>query len=85
MSQGVGGDDARGAAVGIECDYRLAAVELRAGASATEEELEDHLRLQLKSYQLPTELRIVDSLPRTPSMKVSQPRLRELFAKADER
>jgi acyl-CoA synthetase (AMP-forming)/AMP-acid ligase II len=76
-------------AVGIDDDrlgaVPVAAVELRAGASATEEELEDHLRLQLKSYQLPTELRIVDSLPRTPSMKVSQPRLRELFAKADER
>jgi acyl-CoA synthetase (AMP-forming)/AMP-acid ligase II len=63
----------------------VAAVELRAGASATVEHLEDHLRLHLKSYQLPTELRIVDALPRTPSMKVSQPQLRGLFVKADER
>jgi acyl-CoA synthetase (AMP-forming)/AMP-acid ligase II len=63
----------------------VAAVELRDGTSVTEEQLEDHLRLHLKSYQLPTELRIVDALPRTPSMKVSQPQLRELFVKADER
>jgi acyl-CoA synthetase (AMP-forming)/AMP-acid ligase II len=63
----------------------VAAVELRAGTSVTEDELEDHLRLHLKSYQLPTELRIVDALPRTPSMKVSQPQLRGLFVKADER
>jgi acyl-coenzyme A synthetase/AMP-(fatty) acid ligase len=30
-------------------------------------------------------VRVVDALPRTPSMKVSQPQLRELFVKADER
>jgi acyl-CoA synthetase (AMP-forming)/AMP-acid ligase II len=63
----------------------VAAVELRAGATVTTDELEDHLRQRLKSYQLPTKLRIVDALPRTPSMKVSQPELRDLFAKAGER
>jgi long-chain acyl-CoA synthetase len=63
----------------------VAAVELRDGATATEHELEDHLRQRLASYMVPAELRIVDELPRTPSMQVSQPELRALFVKAEER
>jgi long-chain acyl-CoA synthetase len=63
----------------------VAAVELRDGATASEEELEEHMRQRLASYKVPTELRIVDALPRTPSMKVSQPQLRELFVGADAR
>ena len=74
---------------GIE-DERLGAVpvgavELRAGATVTEAELEDHVRQRLASYKVPTEVRIVDALPRTPSMKVSQPQLRELFVKGEGR
>jgi acyl-CoA synthetase (AMP-forming)/AMP-acid ligase II len=63
----------------------VAAVELREGATVTEQELEDHVRQQLASYKVPTEVRVVDALPRTPSMKVSQPELRELFVGADAR
>jgi acyl-CoA synthetase (AMP-forming)/AMP-acid ligase II len=63
----------------------VAAVELRDGATVTEQELEEHVRQRLASYKVPTEVRVVDALPRTPSMKVSQPQLRELFVKADER
>ncbi len=63
----------------------VAAVELRAGMTVSEAELEDHLRRRLKSYQMPTEVRVVDALPRTPSMKVSQPQLRELFVKENDR
>jgi acyl-CoA synthetase (AMP-forming)/AMP-acid ligase II len=63
----------------------VAAVELRDGATVTEHELEDHVRQQLASYKVPTEVRVVDALPRTPSMKVSQPDLRELFAGAEAR
>jgi long-chain acyl-CoA synthetase len=63
----------------------VAAVELRAGAAVTEQDLEEHMGQRLAGYKLPTEVRIVDALPRTPSMKVSQPALRELFVKADER
>jgi acyl-CoA synthetase (AMP-forming)/AMP-acid ligase II len=63
----------------------VAAVELRDGATVTGEELENHVRQQLASYKVPTEVRVVDSLPRTPSMKVSQPELRELFVGADAR
>ena len=32
-----------------------------------------------------TEVRVVDALPRTASMKVNQPQLRELFGWADDR
>jgi acyl-coenzyme A synthetase/AMP-(fatty) acid ligase len=58
----------------------VAAVELTSGAHATEDELLSHLRNRLASYQLPARLRIVDELPRTPSMKVSQDGVRALFA-----
>lgn len=63
----------------------VAAVELRDGATATATELQDHVRQHLASYAVPAELRIVDELPRTPSMKVSQPELRALFVKAEDR
>jgi len=33
----------------------------------------------LSSYQVPVEVRIVDELPRTPSMKVSQHGVRAIF------
>jgi acyl-CoA synthetase (AMP-forming)/AMP-acid ligase II len=56
-----------------------AAVELRSGASASEAELLSFLRERLVAYQIPTQVRIVTELPRTPSMKVSQPMLRELL------
>lgn len=63
----------------------VAAVELHEGATVTGQELEDHVRKRLASYKVPTEVRIVDELPRTPSMKVSQPGLRALFVAADAR
>jgi acyl-CoA synthetase (AMP-forming)/AMP-acid ligase II len=57
----------------------VAAVELRSGATATPEELLAYAREHLTSYQVPVALKIVDALPRTPSMKVAQPAVRELF------
>ncbi len=63
----------------------VAAVELRTGSTASEDELEDHVRQRLASYKVPAEIRIVDALPRTPSMKVSQPGVRALFVGADAR
>ncbi|BBY21985.1 class I adenylate-forming enzyme family protein [Mycobacterium stomatepiae] len=56
-----------------------AAVELCSSAAADANELLDFLRDRLTRYQLPARLIIVGELPRTPSMKVSQPALRELF------
>lgn len=67
-------DDARLGAVPV------AAVQLSAGCRVTEEELMEHLRANLASYKVPARLRIVDTLPRTPSMKVSQPGIKELFS-----
>jgi long-chain acyl-CoA synthetase len=69
------------AAVGVP-DERLgevpvAAVTLRSGCSVAD--LEEWLAERLARYQLPTEVRVVEELPRTPSMKVSRPDVRALF------
>ncbi|MGE0387745.1 MAG: class I adenylate-forming enzyme family protein [Gammaproteobacteria bacterium] len=59
----------------------VAAVELHADAAAvTEAELQQWLRERLTAYQVPVQLRILAELPRTPSLKVSRPELRALFA-----
>jgi acyl-coenzyme A synthetase/AMP-(fatty) acid ligase len=76
----------REAAVTAMPDPRLgqvpaAAYILKAGAEApTEDEMRAFLRERLMPYQVPVFLKVVAELPRTPSMKVSQPALKELFA-----
>ena len=62
----------------------VAAVELCAGATVESNELLGFLRERLTRYQVPARLIIVTELPRTPSMKVSQPALREMFDEAEE-
>jgi acyl-CoA synthetase (AMP-forming)/AMP-acid ligase II len=57
----------------------VAAVELRSPATTNVEELQEHLRAHLPAYKVPRSLLIVDTLPRTPSMKVSGPLVRALF------
>ncbi len=58
----------------------VAAVELRDGAAApAEEELKRVAREQLPPYYVPVRVRVLAALPRTPSMKVSQPALRALL------
>lgn len=58
----------------------VAAVELRPAAGPVDpDELMNLVREQLAPYQVPVELRIVEELPRTPSMKVSQAAVRQLF------
>lgn len=53
----------------------------RTGESApTEAELRDLLRSKLLPYQVPVRIFEVDDLPRTPSMKVSQPELKKFLA-----
>ena len=59
-----------------------AAYILKAGATLGEDELREFLRTRLLPYQLPVHLLRASDLPRTPSMKVSQPELRKLFEKA---
>ena len=63
-----------GAAVVGRPDERLgetpvAVVELREGASADAGELMAYLRNRLARYEIPTEITIVDAIPRTPSGK----------------
>jgi long-chain acyl-CoA synthetase len=58
----------------------VAAVELHEDANpVSDAELLALARQHLVSYQVPVRLRIVDALPRTPSLKVSQPAVRALF------
>ncbi|WP_156688039.1 class I adenylate-forming enzyme family protein [Mycobacterium sp. Marseille-P9652] len=57
----------------------VAAVELTEGARATPEDLLAYARERLSRYYVPARLVIVEELPRTPSLKVSQPGLSELF------
>jgi acyl-CoA synthetase (AMP-forming)/AMP-acid ligase II len=57
----------------------VAAVELVPGESVTSEELKDHLRERVTPYQVPVDFKIVEHLPRTVSLKVSQPGVRALF------
>jgi acyl-coenzyme A synthetase/AMP-(fatty) acid ligase len=57
-----------------------AAVELEPGASATADELLEHARRHLTGYQVPVRVLVVDALPRTPSLKVSRPEVRDLLA-----
>ena len=58
----------------------VAAVELRPDAEPVRsEDLTAWARQRLSGYQVPVEIRIVDQLPRTPSMKISQAAIRSLF------
>jgi acyl-CoA synthetase (AMP-forming)/AMP-acid ligase II len=57
----------------------VAAVEVRSGAPLTAEELRSWASERLSGYQVPVEVRIVDQLPRTPSMKVSQHGVRAIL------
>jgi long-chain acyl-CoA synthetase len=53
----------------------VAAVEMRTGASATGDELRDHCRASLTPYEVPTEVFVVDDLPRGAALKVDRRRL----------
>ena len=48
-------------------------------AASRDERLIGWLRERLTPYQVPVDIVAVDELPRTPSLKVSQPGLRELL------
>jgi acyl-coenzyme A synthetase/AMP-(fatty) acid ligase len=72
------------AVVGLP-DPRLGAVPaaayvIRSGMQAPDEaEMKAFLKGLLLPYQVPVEVRAVEALPRTPSLKVSQPELRKIF------
>ena len=61
----------------------VAAVELRPEAApVTGDELRQWARDNMTAYFVPVEIKVVDRLPRTPSMKVSEPDVKALFATA---
>ena len=53
----------------------VAAVELRPEATVAPEQLRDHCRSTLTSYEVPAEVHVVDELPRGPALKVDRLRL----------
>jgi acyl-CoA synthetase (AMP-forming)/AMP-acid ligase II len=57
-------------------------VELRESASADSAELTDYLRTRLARYEIPTEIAIVDAIPRTPSGKADLSAIRRFFGDA---
>ncbi|MFZ4603527.1 MAG: class I adenylate-forming enzyme family protein, partial [Caulobacterales bacterium] len=62
----------------------VAAYIVKSGVEAPEDEaLKAHLRDRLLPYQVPVKFLRVEEFPRTPSMKVSQPDLRALFAETE--
>jgi long-chain acyl-CoA synthetase len=54
-------------------------VELRDGASADAAELTAFLRKRLAHYEVPTEIAVVDAIPRTPSGKPDLSAVRGFF------
>jgi long-chain acyl-CoA synthetase len=75
-----GHDAVADAAVAGMPDQRLgqipvAAVELRAAAVATPDELRAHCRSLLTAYEVPAEIYVVDELPRGAALKVDRRRL----------
>ncbi|MBV9996389.1 MAG: AMP-binding protein [Caulobacteraceae bacterium] len=58
----------------------VAVIEPYPGAHVAAEELDRHAREHLPSYQVPVAFEFVDALPRTPSLKVSRPELKKMFA-----
>lgn len=75
----------QGAAVVGRADERLgqtpvAAVELRSGAVTDAGALTEFLRGRLAGYEIPTEIAIVDVIPRTPSGKADLGAVRDLIA-----
>ena len=57
----------------------VALVELRASATAVRDELVEYLRTRLARYEIPTEIVIADSIPRTPSGKPDLTAVRSHF------
>jgi acyl-coenzyme A synthetase/AMP-(fatty) acid ligase len=74
-----------GAAVVARSDERLgetpvAMVQLREPASADADTLVEYLRTRLARYEIPTEIAIVDAIPRTPSGKADLSDVRLYFS-----
>ncbi|MBV7477629.1 class I adenylate-forming enzyme family protein [Pseudomonas sp. PDM31] len=57
----------------------VAALEVRPGVDLDENQLIAFAREKLVAYQVPVRWMVVDNLPRTPSLKISQHEVRQLF------
>jgi long-chain acyl-CoA synthetase len=76
-----------GAAVVARSDERLgqtpvAMVELRESASIDADTLVEYLRTRLARYEIPTEIAIVDTIPRTPSGKADLGAIQRFFSES---
>jgi acyl-CoA synthetase (AMP-forming)/AMP-acid ligase II len=76
-----------GAAVVGRSDERLgetpvAMVQLRESASAGADALVEYLRTRLARYEIPTEIAIVETIPRTPSGKADLDAIRRFFSES---
>jgi acyl-coenzyme A synthetase/AMP-(fatty) acid ligase len=74
------------AVVGV-ADQRLGQLPVAAvtlSAPVEPDELLDWVRRHLASYQVPAQIRIVETLPRTPSLKVSKDEIRRMFASEEQ-
>ena len=60
----------------------VAIVELRESASTDADELVEYLRQRLARYEIPTDIAIVDAIPRTPSGKADLNAIRRFFSAA---
>jgi fatty-acyl-CoA synthase len=49
------------------------------GASCTDQELLEHMASRVAKWWLPDEIKFIDSMPLTPTRKVSKVKLRELY------
>ncbi len=59
----------------------VAAIQLVAGGEApSRQELDEHLREQVYATHIPTRYRVLDALPRTPSLKIDLPAVKAIFA-----
>ena len=69
------------AVVGVADDYRgesvAAYVTLKAGQSATPEELTEHCREQLSAYKIPRSIGVLDEMPKTATGKILRRMLRD--------
>jgi acyl-coenzyme A synthetase/AMP-(fatty) acid ligase len=77
-------DVADAAVIGIADDrlgeVPVAVVELRPGRDPSPDALRAWLKERLVAYQVPSEIRMVDALPRNASLKVSLPDVKAMFA-----
>ena len=60
----------------------VAMVELRAAEYADADALVEYLRTRLARYEIPTEIAVVDTIPRTPSGKADLSAVQRFFAES---